>query len=73
MNRATYREHRIPTSLAKHVGQSPTSEGEIRAMAAAALNAGVIMFLRADLERLPWASREIIEAEAKRLYGSAGR
>jgi hypothetical protein len=59
------------TSLDHVQGRSPASDATIRAMAAEALKAGVILFLRADLERLPWSSREIIEAEARRLYGPA--
>lgn len=61
--------HRLRTSLDRVHGKTFASAEEIRAMAAEALKAGVILFLRADLERLPWTSREIIEAEARRLYG----
>lgn len=68
-HRAAYREHRPRSSLDRVTGRSPTSEASIRAMAAAALKAGVVVFLRSDLERLPWASREIIETEARKLYG----
>lgn len=69
-HRATYREHRPRSSLDGVQGKAPASEAKIRAMAAEALKSGVIMFLRADLERLPWAAREIIEGEARRLYGN---
>lgn len=57
------------TSLDRVQGRATASEPEIRAMAAEALKAGIILFLRVDLERLPWHAREIIETEARRLYG----
>lgn len=57
------------SSYDRVTGRSPTDEATIRAMAAKALQQGVILFLRKDLAQLPWASREIIEAEARRLYG----
>lgn len=68
-NRDAYREHRPRTSLDHVQGRSPTSEAAIRAMASKALKDGVIVFLVADLAKLPWASREIIETEARKLYG----
>lgn len=60
---------RIRTSLDRVVGKAPATEAQIRALAADALRLGVIVFLRTDLDRLPWHSQQIIEAEAKRLYG----
>lgn len=59
------------TSLDRVAGKSPTSEAEIRAMAAKAREIGVLLFLRSDLARMPWRTREIIEAEHSRLYGKA--
>lgn len=67
MNRQHYREHRIPTSLERHLPRQPVSEGAIRRLVAEARAAGVRVFLEADLARMPWASREIIETEHKRL------
>lgn len=61
------------TSLDHVQGEAPATEAQIRVMAAKAREAGVIMFLREDLKRLPWSSREIIEAEAARLYGRHGQ
>lgn len=61
------------TSLDRVQPRPIATEAEIRAMAAAALKAGVIVFLRTDLAKLPWQAREIIEAEARRLYGRNGR
>ena len=60
---------RLRTSLDRVLGEAPATESEIRALAAEALKIGVIVFLRSDLQRLPWHSQEVIEAEAKRLYG----
>lgn len=75
MNRDRYRTHdvRIRGSLERHVGEAPADDADLRAMAAKAWERGVILFLRADLQGLPWASREIIEAEAARLYGKPGK
>lgn len=58
------------SSLDRVLPKARTDEATIRAMAAKALQQGVILFLRADLARIPWTSREIIEAEARRLYGN---
>lgn len=57
------------SSLDRIKRNAPATDEEIRAMAAKALEQGVILFLRADLQRMPWASRQIIETEASRLYG----
>lgn len=64
-----YQRDRVRSSLDGVQGREFASEAQIRAMATKALGQGVIMFLRADLQRLPWASREIIETEARKLYG----
>lgn len=67
MNRAHYREHRIPTSLQRHVGESATPPEVIEALVRKARAAGVIVFLKTELERLPDMSRALIESEHKRL------
>ena len=64
-----HRDLRIRTSLQRYVGESATSPEEVERLVRKARAAGVVVFLRADLERIPWTSREIIEAEARRLYG----
>lgn len=56
-------------SLARFVGNAPMGEAELRLLAARALQAGVIVFVRADLARLNWHDQQIIETAAKRLYG----
>lgn len=74
-HRDHYRQHDAPRrsdpqgSLARHVGATPLSEQELRALAARALRSGVIVFLKADLEKLPDMARLLIEGEARRLYG----
>lgn len=67
MNRRAYREHRIPTSLQRHVGESATPPEVIEALVRRARAAGVIVFLKTELERLPDLSRALIESEHKRL------
>lgn len=62
---------RIRSSLEPHVGEPAMGESELRALAARAHRLGVIVFLRVDLARLPWAERGIIEGAAKRLYGGS--
>ncbi len=67
MNRDAYRDHRIPTSLQRHVGESPTAPEVIEALVRKARRAGVIVFLKSELERLPDMSRALIESEHKRI------
>lgn len=62
-----YREHRVRTSLARHVGTSATTEDELRALVRKARLAGVIVFLKTELDRLPEISRRLIETEHQRL------
>lgn len=63
----SYREHRIRTSLERHLGEAPTTEDELRALVRKARTAGVIVFLRTELDRLPDISRRLIETEHQRL------
>lgn len=67
MNRHRYAEHRIPTSLERHMPRQPVSEGALRKLVAEARQAGVVVFLEADLARLPDISRRLIETEHRRL------
>lgn len=67
MNRHRYTEHRIPTSLERHLPRQPVSEGALRKLVAEAREAGVVVFLEADLARLPDISRRLIETEHRRL------
>jgi len=60
---------RIRGSLEPHVGEPVMGEAELRALAVKALQAGVLVFVRADLARLPWHEQRVIEQAARRLYG----
>lgn len=71
MNRQAYREHRIPTSLERHLPRQPVSEGAIRRLVAEARDAGVIVFLQADLAKLAPVDRAIIEGAAQRFTKGA--
>ena len=65
-----FRDPRIHTSLAPHVGRSATGEEVVRDMAATVYHQDRgVMFFREDIDRMPWAARDLIEAEARRLYG----
>lgn len=64
---------RIPTSLARHVGEAPRTDAELRAMAAAAWRSGRGVWFAADqLKAMPAMMRAVIEAEARKLYGRRG-
>lgn len=67
MNRQAYREHRIPTSLERHLPRQPVTDGALRRLVAEARQAGVVVFLKSDLDALPDISRRLIETEHKRL------
>lgn len=65
-----YREHRIRTSLERVNGRTHDSD-HVRDMAAAVYREGRgVYFSEEQLEGMPWQSRELIKAEAKRLYGN---
>ncbi len=72
MNRQAYREHRIPTSLERHLPRQPVSDGQIRRLVAEAREAGVIVFLQADLAQLAPVDRAIIEGAAQRFAKGRG-
>lgn len=67
MNRRACREHRIPGSLERTVGDAPTTPEVIAALVRRARRAGVIVFMRDELERLPDISRALIESEHRRI------
>lgn len=71
-NREHYREHRIRTSLDRHLPCLPISEGRLRRLVAEAREAGVIVFLKADLDELAPVDRAIIEGAAKRFAKGRG-
>lgn len=64
-------ETRIPTSLARHLGESSTTDTELRALAARAWRErGVAVFSPCDLDRMPAMARALVEGEAARIYGA---
>lgn len=66
-----YREHRVRTSLAPHLGKSSSDIDGVRDMARDVWREGRgVMFFPEQLDAMPWQARELIVAEAKRLYGS---
>jgi hypothetical protein len=68
------RAHRIRGSLARYVGETATSDAQIRALAARAwLEGRAVTFLWADLAAMPAMVRALVEGEARRLYGSRRR
>lgn len=72
-HRDRYRDHRISTSLQRHVGASATPPEVIEMLVRRAREAGVIVFLKAEIERLPAMSRALIESEHKRICQGGGR
>ena len=72
MNRHRYTEHRIPTSLERHLPRRPVSSETIRRLVAEARDAGVIVFLQADLAELAPVDRAIIEGAAQRFAKGRG-
>lgn len=68
VNHERYREHRIPTSLDRHVGRAPMDDAELKRLARAAwLQRGVVILMPDQL--LNWHERGLIEAAAIKLYG----
>lgn len=72
MNRHRYAEHRIPTSLERHLPRQPVSEGALRKLVAEAREAGVIVFLKSELAELTPFDRAMIEGLAQRFAKGRG-
>jgi hypothetical protein len=68
-----YREHRIRTSLQPFIGNAPTPPEVIEALVRKARAAGVVVFLKAELDRMPDMARALIEGEHKRICERRGR
>ena len=68
----TDREHRIPTSLERHLPRQPVSGETLRRLVDEAREAGVIVFLKSELETLPPVDRAVIEAVAQRFAKGRG-
>jgi len=72
MNRRRYAEHRIPTSLERHLPCLPISESRLRMLVDEARRNGVIVFLKSDLAALAPVDRAIIEGAAERFAKGRG-
>ena len=74
-NRARYTEHRpLRSCLTPHVGRSPAEPGVIERLASDAYHQHRgIFFTEEQLAAMPWQSRELIESEARRLFGPRRR
>lgn len=72
MNRQAYREHRIPTSLERHLPRQPVSGDTLRRLVAEAREAGVIVFLKSELAELTPFDRAVIEGAAQRFAKGRG-
>lgn len=66
MNRHRYTEHRIRTSLERHVASLPVSDDQLRRLVDQARRNGVIVFLKSELDALAPVDRAIIEGAAER-------
>lgn len=66
-------EAHIRTSLELHIGRSPTEPEAIKAMVRKARDAGVVVFLRDELERMPAIARALIEGEHRRICERGSR
>lgn len=60
-------EVRIRGSLEVHLGRSATDPAVIDALVRKARAAGVVVFLKGELERMPDMARAVIEGEHKRI------
>ena len=72
VNRHRYAEHRIPTSLERHLPRQPVSGETLRRLVAEAREAGVIVFLKSELAELAPVDRAVIEGAALR-FSSTNR
>lgn len=73
-HRDHYRETRVRTSLQAHVGRAPADAAVIDRLAADAYHQQRgVFFTEEQLAAMPWQSRELIESEARRLFGARRR
>lgn len=60
----------IPSSLARHIGRTATDDETLRELAATAFRQRrAVVFFPSHLDATPMLARELIMAEAKRIYG----
>lgn len=67
-----HRDNRIRTSLQRHVGESVTPPEVIEALVRRARAAGVVVFLKTELDRMDDMARLLIEGEHKRICQRSG-
>lgn len=72
MNRHRYAEHRIPTSLERHLPRQPVSGETLRRLVAEAREAGVVVFLKSELATLTPFDRAMVEGLAQRFAKGRG-
>lgn len=74
-HRDRYTEHRpLRSCLTPHVGRSPADAEVIERLQANAYHQGRgVYFTEEQLAAMPWQSRELIESEARRLFGPRRR
>lgn len=73
-NRDRYREHRVRGSLQSHIASGSGDGATVERLAHRAYHESRGVFFTADqLKSMPWQSRELIESEARRLYGPKRR
>ena len=68
-----HRDLRIRTSLQSRIGESPTEPEVIVALVRRARAAGVVVFLKDELDRMPAMARAIVEGEHKRICERGGQ
>ena len=68
-NRDRYTEHRIRGSLEHHAGRRCDDEVVDRYAHDVYHQDRGVFFTREQLSAMPWQSRDLIESEARRIYG----
>lgn len=69
-----YREHRVRTSLQAHLGRSASDPDVVDRLAHHVYHEHRgVYFTEDQLNEMPWASRELILAEASRINGPRRR
>lgn len=67
-------DHHIRTSLSGKVAAPASDDNEVRRLADNVHRANLgVFFFRDQLDAMPWQARELIEAEARRLYGERAK
>ena len=70
VNRHRYAEHRIPTSLERHVGRSSDSDTVRRYAEQVYHQDRGAFFTKEQLAQMHWQHRAVIETELRRIFGN---